>query len=552
MAGMQTRSALALALLLAGCPGPTADADGDGFEAPADCDDADPAVHPEAEEICANGIDDNCDDAAPECRATGQEVLATGDDGVVGSGDRALLGSALAALGDLDGDGFDDVLAGAPGDDEGGEEAGAAWVLFGSAGGFDAGRTVRLLGAASGDGAGASVGGGLDVTGDGVPDLLVGAPGVAPRDAAFDDAGTGLAAGAIYVVPGPVGVDGIDVVTLGSAGHLVIGGVQPTDCVGRAFDAADADGDGVGDLLVGSVCAGSYHFVHPHGNIAMLVDGPGAAARFAGPLTDATLSDAAARWVGDEDWDRFGTDLVWGRDHDGDGVRDAVIGAPDYYGADWINLSATGRVLLFSGDDEGDLGTGDALASASGGCCGSQRHEAIGTSLASADLDGDGVDDVLAGAPRLDDFGVQGGAFGLTGDLSGVLDALTDGAWVAGPPQDAALPTRAGAALVAGFDLDCDGAPDLALGGPDDAASGARGGGVRVHYGDVGSFVTLGEDAERSLHLVSAFDNEQLGAAITAADIDGDGCDDLVVGAPEAREPALQAGAVRVWLGAKR
>ena len=432
---------MVVAWMLGGCP--TADADGDGFEAPADCDDADPAVHPDATEVCDNGLDDNCDGAAPECRTVGQHALATTSMGAVGSGERALLGSSLAALGDLDGDGFDDVIAGAPGDAEGGADAGAAWVLFGSASGFDASRTVRLTGS-EGDRAGASVGGGVDVTGDGVPDVLVGAPGVGPRDAAFADAGTGLAAGAVIVVPGPIGVDGVTQIALADQATRVVGDAE-NDCVGRAFDVADANGDVVADLLVSAVCRGSYHFVHPHGNIAMLVDGPGAAAAFDGPLSGSVAIDSArVRWEGDEDWDRFATSVAWTRDHSGDGARDVAIGAPDYYGADWINLPATGRVLVFDGAGEGSFGTADALATASGGCCGSQRHEAIGTALVSADLDGDGAADLLAGAPRLDDFGVQGGAFALRGVLSGTVDALADAGGADASEPDAATPEPEG------------------------------------------------------------------------------------------------------------
>ncbi len=346
--------------LLAGCP-PDDDLDGDGHAVPADCDDADASVHPAASEVCDNGLDDNCDGVAPECRQTGTVSLTTGDLGVVGPAAGSLLGSSLAMVGDLDGDGFQDVLAGAPGDDGAAEDAGAAWLIFGSATGFDPDRSLLLRGAAAGDRAGAAVGGGLDLTGDGVPDLLVGAPAVGPRDAPFVDDGTGLAAGAIYVVPGPFGA-GVDdggsghaLVTLGAPEHAVVSGADETDCVGRAFDAVDANGDGVGDLLVSATCAGSRHIVHPHGNLDMLVDGPGAVAVLDGPLAgEVSRGTARATWRGDEDWDRFGFAVAWARDHDGDGVRDAAIGAPDYYGADWINLAARGRLLLFSGAGQGD------------------------------------------------------------------------------------------------------------------------------------------------------------------------------------------------------
>ncbi|MCO4771780.1 MAG: putative metal-binding motif-containing protein, partial [Deltaproteobacteria bacterium] len=90
--------------LLLGCP--TGDLDGDGVSAPQDCDDEDPSVFPGAAEVCDNGVDDNCDGAAPECRRLGSITLGAQFGGYVGPSAGAGFGSALATVGDVDGDGF--------------------------------------------------------------------------------------------------------------------------------------------------------------------------------------------------------------------------------------------------------------------------------------------------------------------------------------------------------------------------------------------------------------------------------------------------------------
>jgi hypothetical protein len=90
-------------------------------------------------------------------------------------------GTALAAAGDVDGDGLDDLLVGAAGNDEAGTDAGQVYLLFGQPSGWVTDVHLSLAdasfhGEAAGDRGGRSVAGIGDVDGDGLDDLLIGAP----------------------------------------------------------------------------------------------------------------------------------------------------------------------------------------------------------------------------------------------------------------------------------------------------------------------------------------------------------------------------------------
>ena len=90
-------------------------------------------------------------------------------------------GSSVASEGDVNGDGYDDILIGAPGDDDGGNGAGQTYLIFGKASGWAMDRKLSdsdasFWGEDSNDISGSSVAGVGDVNGDGYDDILVGAP----------------------------------------------------------------------------------------------------------------------------------------------------------------------------------------------------------------------------------------------------------------------------------------------------------------------------------------------------------------------------------------
>ncbi|MEX2648635.1 MAG: hypothetical protein WD673_06440, partial [Alphaproteobacteria bacterium] len=219
-----------------------------------------------------------------------------GDTGVrLDGGAGETVGSSLAGAGDVNADGFDDVLIGSPFADLAGTDTGGAYLVLGAAGGFgptldltmlDGTNGFRLDGAASFDQAGVSVGGGGDADGDGFDDVILGAYRADP---------TGTDAGAAYVVFGfdvlgsvtQLGTGGNDTLAGGASAEVLVGGTGDDVLIGGAgndvlvggagndvleFDVADVlrvDGglgldtlrvDGAGVSLNLSVVNGTEHY----------------------------------------------------------------------------------------------------------------------------------------------------------------------------------------------------------------------------------------------------------------------------------------------------
>jgi hypothetical protein len=263
----------------------------------------------------------------------------------------------VAGAGDVNGDGYADVMIGAT--DGAAPGRGTVYVYHGSETGLSTVPDWAQAGEGDWDHLGWSIASAGDVNGDGYADVILGTPKF------------GTDNGRTYVYHGSAA-------GLGPTAAWSVTGVDSQDQVGYSVaGAGDVDGDGYADVLVGALKT-------------PLLDHPGKVYLYTG---SASGLGATADWSasGESDGDDFGGALSGAGDVNGDGYADVVIGARGH-------LGSRGRIYLY-------LGSATGLESTAGASdVGEAEGDELGYSVASAgDVNGDGFADIIAGAPSRDE-----------------------------------------------------------------------------------------------------------------------------------------------------
>lgn len=442
---------------------------------------------------------------------------------------------ALAAgtvEGDFNGDGYADLVLGVAGEDLGDKiDAGTVTIVYGDATGINPNNSQGISQAGpvagvaeAGDQFGRAYGVG-DINNDGRSDLVVGAPNEA--------VGSTQAAGGITVLFGSSG----GLATSGTQSFTqsgpVAGVAETGDRFGAAVALGDFDGDGRDDVAVGvpgedegnQVDAGTVNVIY--GSSSGLTTSGNAAFGQAGPVAGASESD-----------DRFGTSLAVA-DFNGDGYEDLAVGVPgEDIGSGWNRIVDAGSVAVLYGSSSGLRSSGSKTFSQSGAIVGSpEAGDAFGTAVTGGDFDGDGYDDLAVGVPG-EAIGsiVQAGQVNIIyGSSSGLTTSGNRSFSQAGSVEGAVeAGDRMGSAVAAG-DFDNDGRDDLAIGAPgEDLGSTPNGGSVNVLYGTSNGLSASGDWAFSQAGSIAgaAEAHDLVGSSLAVVDLDGDGYDDVVAGAP--------------------
>jgi hypothetical protein len=470
-------------------------------------------------------------------------------------------GTAVSNAGDVNGDGFADLLVGAP--LEGGTDAGAAYVVFGKAGGFTADSDLglldgtdgfRLSAGAAGDAAGISVSNAGDVNGDGFADVVVGANAV--------DA-NGVDSGAAYVVFGHGGAFAPDTdlsALNGTTGFRLSGGAT-LDFAGVSVSSlGDLNGDGFDDVLVGA--NGADAVGNPDAGAAYVVFGHGGA--FAADLNLSTLDGTNGFSISGEDGGDFaGISVATAGDVNGDGFDDLIVGA-DRADPGAINNAGSAYVVFGSGTGfAANLDLAGLDGSTGFKLPGLAINDATGNAVSGAgDLNGDGFADIVVGGARVDPNGLNdaGTAYVVFGKATGFA-ATVDFAALNG--SDGFVVTGGAANDFAGFsvssagDVNGDGTDDLLLGANRASPGGLNSAGeAYLIYGKTDGFVASLDlstlNPADGFRITGGAAGDLAGAAVSGAgDVNGDGFDDLMVGANGATTPGGAAsGAAYFVFGA--
>ncbi|MHC5937698.1 beta strand repeat-containing protein [Nostoc sp.] len=446
-------------------------------------------------------------------------------------------GSSVSSAGDINGDGIADLIIGARYASPASNSV-QSYVVFGSKGGFDAKLNLSTLNGTNGfainginavDGLGYSVSSAGDINGDGIADLIIGARYASPNASN---------SGQSYVVFGSKG--GFDaqlnLSTLNGTNGFAING-NAGDYSGISVSSAgDINSDGIADLIIGAADASPNGYYSGRSYVVF-----GSKGGFDAKLNLSTLNGTNGFAInGINAYNVSGWPVSSAGDINSDGIADLIIGARDavangyYSGQSYVVFGSKGGF-----DAKLNLST---LNGTNGFAInGINEYDKSGSSVSSAgDINGDGIADLIIGAPYASPNGYYSGqsyvVFGSKGGFDAQLNLSTlngtNGFAINGINAD----DNSGISVSSAGDINGDGITDLIIGAPYASPNSDRSGQSYVVFGSKGGF-----DAQLNLSTLNGTNgfiingineyDESGGSVSSAGDINGDGIADLIIGA---------------------
>ncbi len=451
----------------------------------------------------------------------GSSMEANADVTFTGDNEHDEFGYTVSTAGDVNGDGYDDVIIGAP-RTYSNTSVGRAYIYFGGSS-MDNTADVSMIGGVSGEGLGRSVSNAGDVNNDGYDDVIIGEPSYnsykgraliyygsvntsmdSIADVTID--GTGEFFGRSVSYAGDVnGDDTSDVIigepgfdrsfiyyggnSMGGTNYVRLDGEASRDNFGISVsNAGDVNKDGYDDVIVGANYYDSER---------------GRAYVFFGKDSMSSPPPADVIMTGENAGDRFGESVAYAGDVNKDTYADVIVGA-------WVYSTYTGRAYIYYGSTGTSM---DNVADVT--ITGETTNSNLGYSVSTAgDVDKDGYDDVIVGAQKY--YSWLGRAYVLKGAAS--MDNSFDVTFT-GKKTDNCF----GYSVAAAGDVNGDNYDDIIVGAYYYSFGTGR---AYIYFG--GSSM----DATPDLTLTGVATNIQFGVSVsTAGNVNGDNYDDVIVGA---------------------